>query len=82
MVKRPDETFEEALGKLYDEDEPPSYKELRKRDYPPMGDQLDAIWKALNQMRMDNAINLPQDADDTLGKILSIKKKYPKPSAK
>lgn len=60
---------------------PANYREARAREYPPEGDQLDALWKAFNQMRMDGTA-LPQDADDMLGKVLSVKKKHPKPDGK
>ena len=53
------------------------YKDKRKKEYPEMGDQLDAIWKHLNYRRM-NGEDLVQEADDILGTILSVKAKYPK----
>jgi len=56
----------------------PTYQELRREEYPAIGDQLDAIWKELNYRRM-NGDNLTADADLMLGKILSVKAKYPKP---
>ena len=46
------------------------YAELRRNDYPAIGDQLDALWKggpALDAMRE---------------KILEVKAKYPKPDPK
>jgi len=55
-----------------------AYKEKRRVEYPPLGDQLDAIWMELNSRRMKGE-NLIQDADDMLGVILNIKKKHPKP---
>tara|TARA_Y100000310_G_scaffold122525_1_gene121202 strand:+ start:5281 stop:5676 length:396 start_codon:yes stop_codon:yes gene_type:complete len=54
------------------------YKDDRKREYPPIGDQLDAIWKELNLDRMGGK-NLNQDADDMLNMILATKAKYHKP---
>jgi len=53
------------------------YDKLRKREYPDIGDQLDAIWKQLNQDRLGGKA-LIQDADDMLGQVLSIKAKWPK----
>ena len=53
------------------------YKELRQKEYPNIGDQLDAIWKQLNQDRL-NGKDLITEADDLLGSILSVKAKYPK----
>lgn len=58
-----------------------SYEQLRAKEYPPIGDQLDAIWKELNYRRL-NGETLVQDADDMLGKILAVKQKYPKPVEK
>lgn len=57
----------------------PDYKALRRAEYPQMGDQLDAIWKALDQL-IDNGISLPVETVDMLdNKILAVKAKYPKP---
>ena len=49
----------------------------RREEYPDIGDQLDAIWKELNNLRM-NGENLVSDADSMLGKILAVKKNHPK----
>lgn len=54
------------------------YDELRRREYPDMGDQLDALWKQLNYDRLSGK-ELIQDCDDLLGDILAVKAKYPKP---
>lgn len=43
------------------------YAEIRRKEYPTIGDQLDALWKGgvdLEQMRE---------------KVLQVKQKYPKP---
>ena len=58
----------------------PTYDELRRREYPAMGEQLDTIWKQFNQMRLDG-IPMIQQADDMLGQILAVKNKHPKPEA-
>ena len=50
----------------------------RARAYPPIGDQLDALWKHLNYRRTQGD-ELIQEADDILGKILQVKKSNPKP---
>ena len=55
----------------------PTYEELRRAEYPPVGDQLDAIWKQLNQDRLDGK-DLIQEAEDLLGAVLAVKDKYPK----
>lgn len=55
----------------------PTYAEKRQREYPKIGDQLDAIWKQLNQDRL-NGKDLIAEADSLLGDVLAIKAKYPK----
>lgn len=47
----------------------PDYYALRRNEYPPLGDQLDAIWKGENS----TAFVTMRDT------ILAIKSKYPKP---
>jgi len=54
-----------------------AYQRERAAAYPPIGDQLDAIWKQLNAMRMSGQ-NLVVDADRVLGEVLAVKKRYPK----
>jgi hypothetical protein len=54
-----------------------SYADKRRKEYPKIGDQLDAIWKQLNQDRL-NGKDLIAEADDLLGSILAVKAKYPK----
>lgn len=44
-----------------------AYQDARRPEYPPIGDQLDALWKG------------GQAAADMLAKIQSVKEKYPKP---
>jgi hypothetical protein len=43
------------------------YAELRRNDYPDIGDQLDALWKG------------GADLEAMRQKILGVKSKYPKP---
>jgi|TARA_Y100000310_G_scaffold342679_1_gene446906 hypothetical protein len=57
------------------------FEELRRRDYPPIGDQLDAIWKHLNYRRTQGD-ELIQEADDVLGDILAVKAKHKNPVPK
>ena len=45
-----------------------AYKDLRQAEYPPMGDQLDALWKGGDA------------ADEMMSKVQAVKAKYPKPS--
>lgn len=50
------------------------YRRLRKAEYPPIGDQLDAIWKTLNP-------TAGSPGADMLAIVDAIKTKYPKPGA-
>lgn len=47
----------------------PDYYALRRKEYPSLGDQLDALWKGTNSQAYIDMIN----------KINTIKTKYPKP---
>lgn len=42
------------------------YKQKRVNEYPPIGDQLDALWKG------------GEDAAEMLAKVQAVKNKYPK----
>ncbi len=53
------------------------YEELRRGEYPPMGDQFDALWKYIAQHREDGEV-LGEDIDKELDKVLAVKAKYPK----
>ena len=44
-----------------------NYKEFRTKEYPSVGDQLDAIWKGGAEL------------DAMRAKVLTVKAKYPKP---
>jgi len=46
--------------------DPEAYKQLRAREYPPIGDQLDALWKGGDA------------AAEMLAKVQAVKTKYPK----
>ena len=54
------------------ESEANQYKQLRQSEYPPVGDQLDALWKAHG--------GDTTEADALLVKIKGVKAKHPKPS--
>lgn len=54
------------------------YAEMRAGAYPALGDQLDAIWKVINQLCLEGT-ELPQDGNDMLGRILAVKREHPKP---
>ena len=58
--------------------DPSTYEDQRAAEYPKIGDQLDAIWKQLNQDRLGGKA-LVQDAEDHLNAVLAVKSKYPKP---
>jgi len=59
----------------HSDDEKISWKEIqnelyrlnRSEEYPPIGDQLDALWKG------------GEDAEEMLAKVQAVKAKYPKP---
>jgi len=55
-----------------------AYRDARRDAYPPIGDQLDALWKELNYRRLQGE-NLIQEADDMLGAVLAVKSAHPKP---
>lgn len=46
-----------------------AYQQLRAAEYPPIGDQLDALWKG------------GEAAAEMLAKVQAVKTKYPKPGA-
>jgi hypothetical protein len=50
------------------------YQAKRERDYPSVGDQLDAIWKALEPGKA----NLPKEARDMVERVQGVKQKFPK----
>lgn len=54
----------EELQEVLDADE---YRDLRRVAYPPIGDQLDALWKG------------GADAEAMLAQIMAVKAQYPKP---
>lgn len=60
-------------------EEPKTYDALRRAEYPSVGDQLDAIWKIIDQfLGIDGIENT--DAKSMLGTIKDVKAKYPKPT--
>lgn len=50
-------------------EDPEDYKIKRVTEYPPIGDQLDALWKGGDA------------AAEMLAKVQAVKAKYPKPEA-
>ena len=59
-------TYNEATVQAYIDSQ--AYIENRKREYPLIGDQLDALWKGGDA------------AAEMLAKVQAVKTKYPKPS--
>lgn len=53
------------------------YAELRAAAYPPVGDQLDALIKAMQAIR-ETGIDLGKDFDQLATTIAEIKARYPK----
>ena len=53
----------------------PTYQELRRNEYPLVGDQLDAImkWVAITE------IALPEELKAVSAACMAVKAKYPKP---
>lgn len=52
-------------------------KNKRRGEFPPIGDQLDAIWKQFEAMKSGGQ-NLTQDANSILNKIKEVKENNPK----
>lgn len=52
----------------------PTYKDLRRMEYPSIGDQLDAIWKAMDAI----GTPLSGDAAALLDRIKAVKQAHPK----
>jgi len=61
-----------------DEDYPHLWEDYRREAYPYFGDQLDAILKWADAMRLDGT-DLPAGLDGIVGEWLAVKAKYPKP---
>lgn len=55
------------------------YKDDRRRDYLPIGEQLDAILKQLNYMQINGYTNLIVEMEGIIENWLAVKAKYPKP---
>ncbi len=52
-----------------------NYAEARRTEFPEIGEQLDAIWKALES----SGLNLPPEAAAMLANVQAVKAMYPKP---
>ena len=71
---QPTEAECEAAKAEYDAAE---YQRLRAPEYPPIGDQLDALLKHLNYRRTQGD-ELVQELDDIISSWLSVKSRFPK----
>jgi hypothetical protein len=57
---------------------PTNWRARRRTAYPPVEDQLDALWKQLNEDRLGGK-QLIAEADAVLNRILAVKRDIPKP---
>lgn len=57
-----------------------AYQADRAEEYPPLGDQLDAIWKIVQAINAGDS--MPADALAVMAAVQAIKDKYPKPEGK
>ena len=69
--------YETEVARLQAEQDATQYQRDREPEYPPVGDQLDAILKHLNYRRTQGE-DLVQDLDDIVGAWLNVKSRYPK----
>lgn len=80
MEKRYRELYD-GDGNLLEQEEMPYSEhdilEMRKVEYPDMGDQLDVIWKEFKN-RKDGGENLNNDTNTMIDQIFAVKAKYPK----
>lgn len=53
-----------------------TFSDKRAKEYPPIGDQLDAIMKWI---ATENEITVPAELKSIAMKCMSVKAKYPKP---
>lgn len=72
-----DEQITAKQTELQAEHNATEYKRLRAPEYPPIGDQLDALLKHLNYRRTQGD-ELVQDLDDIIASWLSVKQRFPK----
>lgn len=70
--------YDAEVARLEAEYNATEYQRLRAPEYPPIGDQLDALLKEFNYRRM-NGEDLVADLDAVLGDWLAVKARHPKP---
>ena len=69
--------YEAEVARLQAEQDATQYQRDRQTEYPPVGNQLDAILKHLNYRRTQGE-DLVQDLDNIVGAWLNVKSRYPK----
>ena len=69
--------YDAEVARLEAEQAATEYKRLRAPEYPPIGDQLDAILKHLNYRRTQGD-ELVQEMDDIISDWLEVKARFPK----
>jgi len=72
------EEIDAERARLQAEHDSTQYKRDRAPEYPPIGDQLDALLKHLNYRRTQGD-ELVQELDDVIAEWLSVKSRHPKP---
>lgn len=72
------EQFNAKRSELQSEQDATQYQRDRAPEYPPIGDQLDALLKHLNYRRTQGD-ELVQELDDIIAEWLSVKSRHPKP---
>tara|TARA_R100001082_G_scaffold107275_1_gene80970 strand:- start:481 stop:813 length:333 start_codon:yes stop_codon:yes gene_type:complete len=77
QVQPTQEEIDTERARLQTEYDATEYQRLRAPQYPPIGDQLDALLKHLNYRRTQGD-ELIQELDDIIGDWLNVKSKYPK----
>lgn len=51
------------------------YRKCRAKEYPDVGDQLDALWKVL---QANPTVSIPEEAQGVVARIGEVKRKFPK----
>jgi hypothetical protein len=55
-----------------------NYQAKREREYPPIGDQIDAIWKAFAYLESKGVVDFPVDVSQMMARVQGVKQKFPK----
>lgn len=67
-----------TMGELQPVMDSDVYAEQRSKSYPPVSDQLDALWKFIESLP---SASLPDDTAAVLNDIVKVKTDIPKPEA-